>query len=64
MQDADSLGMLQELELSTLRKDILDGNKGQSACALAYLRAGILSDNGRVLSSQPNSAAFIKAWQT
>lgn len=61
MQDADSLGMLQEQELPALRKDILDGNKGQrSACALAQRRAAILSGNGRVLLSQPNFAAFIK----
>lgn len=61
MQDADSLGMLQEQELPALRKDILDGNEGQrSACALAHPRAGILSDIGCVLSSQPNSAALIK----
>lgn len=34
--------------------------RGLPVCALAHPRAGILSDNGRVLSSQPNFAAFIK----
>lgn len=43
--------------------------RGLPVCALAHPRTGILSDNGRVLSSQPDLAAFIKGlclpgWQT